>query len=92
MHLYEITDRAVVGPLKLGVEKTCRQLAVLAVIVQALAAFMLPLTRLIRAIAHLLIIFDNTIHGLPPGWNILYFNRKGKESASEFFILTSSLW
>jgi hypothetical protein len=81
MHLYEIADRAVVRPLKLGVEKACRQLAVLAVIVQALAAFMLPLTRLIGAVAHLFIIFDNAIHSLPPGWNIFYFNRKSPDLA-----------
>ena len=92
MHLYEIADGTVIRPLELSVEKARRQLTVLTVIVQALTAFMLPLTRLITAIAHLFIIFDNAIHGLPPDWNMLYFTRKGKESAQEFFILTSSLW
>ena len=66
MHLYEIADRAVIRPLKLGVEKACWQLAVLAVIVQALAAFMLPLAGLIGAIAHFFIMFDNAIHFIPP--------------------------
>jgi hypothetical protein len=81
MHLNKIADRAVVSLLELGIEETCGQLTIFPVIVQALAAFMFSLTGLIRAIAHLLIAFDNAIHRLPPGWNILYFNRKGPDLA-----------
>jgi hypothetical protein len=81
VHLYEIADRAVVRLLELGVEKARWQLAVLAVIMQALAAFMFALTRFIGAISHLFITFDNAIHSLPPGWNVIYFNRKGSDLA-----------
>jgi hypothetical protein len=74
VHLYEIADRTVVSSLELGAEETRRKLAVLAVIVQALAAFMLALARFIGAIAQLSILFDNTIHSIPPDWNIFYCN------------------
>ncbi len=66
----------VVSLFELGAEKVRRQLAVVAVIMQALATFMLALTRLIGAIAHLYIIFDKAIHSLPPDWNVFHFNHK----------------
>ena len=65
-HLQEIAYRPVVGPLILSIEITGWQFAFIPVIVHAEAAFMLAFTWLVRAIAHLFIVFFDTIHHLPP--------------------------
>jgi hypothetical protein len=65
-HLQKIAYGPVVDPLILSIEITGRQFVFIPVIVHAEAAFMLAFAWLISAIAHLFIVFVDTIHHLPP--------------------------
>jgi hypothetical protein len=63
MHFYEIFDGAVIGSFELRCEKTCRQLPMLSVVVEALTAVIFPSTRFVGAGAILLVCFHDAFHG-----------------------------
>ncbi|OGW29666.1 MAG: hypothetical protein A2X59_03945 [Nitrospirae bacterium GWC2_42_7] len=66
LHLYKITDGAVVGPFEFFVEKAGRQFIALPVIMKAFTALVFSGAWLICAVADLFILLGNTFHCLPP--------------------------
>jgi len=80
VHSEKVCNRTIIGPLKLRSKIAARQLPVLPVIMQALAAFMLPAAGFIRAGTERFVFFHDAFHNDPPDCMLCHFRKYTAES------------